>query len=61
MNLSQALHEKCLHLDISVSTSDEEEAARLSKVGCNVKSDCLWIVWFDNWIVYGKIDNSYCQ
>ena len=30
--MSQALHEKCLHLDISVSTSDEEEAARLSKI-----------------------------
>lgn len=33
LNLSQALHEKCLHLDMSVSTSDEEEAVRMSKVG----------------------------
>ncbi|XP_071163476.1 uncharacterized protein [Mytilus edulis] len=32
LNLSQALHEKCLHLDMSVSTSDEEEAVRMSKM-----------------------------
>lgn len=30
--MSQALLEKCLHLDMSISTSDEEEANRLSKV-----------------------------
>lgn len=32
LNMSQALLEKCLHLDMSVSTSDEEEAIRLSKM-----------------------------